>query len=142
MRKIILLASSLLLTTGLSLSVWAQDTTASPSDNSSAAAAASSATDQTGTTAAAPMAAHPKGACANIMTACMNAGFTKHGAKGKRIWKDCVQPTLLGQSISGVTADPNDVQACKSKVAAKLRKRADQMSAPNNAGTTGSATPQ
>ena len=58
---------------------------------------------------------HP---CYKIAEACKSAGFVKHGAAGKDMKKDCMKPIMNGQSVSGVSADAADVQACQGKMQA------------------------
>jgi hypothetical protein len=132
MKKIVLCTMSLLLTTGLSLSAMAQDAT--PVDAGTTAVAPASLTDQTPPTAM--MSSTP---CKNIKSACEAAGYSKNGTAGKHMWKDCLKPVLLGQSIAGVTVDAGDVQACRQKVAAKMQKNANQMAAPMGTPTTAPA---
>lgn len=55
--------------------------------------------------------------CAPIKTACEAAGYTHGGHKtGKGLMKDCIHPIVSGQSVAGVTVNPTDVSACKTKV--------------------------
>lgn len=61
-------------------------------------------------------AAHP---CMPVMKACMGAGYTKGGAPGKSLMKDCVRPILAGKTVAGVNVAPADVQACQAKEAGK-----------------------
>ncbi len=52
-------------------------------------------------------------ACLNIASACEDAGYRMKQETGKNIWKDCLKPIIAGQTISGVTVDPQDIQICK-----------------------------
>jgi hypothetical protein len=124
MKKIVLCTMSLLLTTGFSLSAMAQDATPA-ADTGATVAAPNTLTDQTP-----PSAMMSSTPCKNIRSACESAGYSKNGTEGKHMWKDCLKPVLLGQSIAGVTVDAGDVQACRQKVAAKMQKNANQMAAP------------
>ncbi len=61
-------------------------------------------------------ASHP---CKALEDACKSAGFVKGGAKtGKGLWKNCMEPLMSGQAVTGVSADSATVQACKAKKAA------------------------
>jgi hypothetical protein len=54
--------------------------------------------------------------CKKLMEACKAAGFVKGQAQaGKNIMKDCMKPLMTGQSVSGVTVDAGDIQACQAK---------------------------
>ena len=70
-----------------------------------------------GSSAAAPN--HPDGQkhpCAAVEKACKAAGFVRGGYKtGKGLFKNCMQPIISGQSVSGVTVNPAEIQACKEK---------------------------
>jgi len=58
---------------------------------------------------------HP---CKQIQTACSAAGFVKGDHKDhKGLFLDCVKPIRAGQTVAGVTIDPNTVQACNAKKA-------------------------
>lgn len=58
---------------------------------------------------------HP---CKAIAQACKAAGFQKDQANtGKGIFKDCLKPILSGEQVAGVTVKPEEVQACKAKMA-------------------------
>lgn len=68
--------------------------------------------------------------CQNIREACRMAGFARENKEGKAIWKDCMKPLLTGQSVAGVTTNPNDLKACQAKKAARDARRANAMPAP------------
>lgn len=57
---------------------------------------------------------HRDGPCIKIMEACKSAGFGKGGAS-KSLSKDCMQPILSGQKVTGINLDANDIAACKAK---------------------------
>src|SRR5258708_3573947 len=49
-----------------------------------------------------------KESCQQIDHACADAGFAIAATtpRGKRLFKDCVQPIIDGKSVTGVTIDP------------------------------------
>ena len=56
--------------------------------------------------------------CREIEKACAGAGFVKgEAAEGKGLFKNCMQPILKGQAVSGVSVDPTVVTACKERMA-------------------------
>ncbi len=113
MRKLILVASSLILSSAFSLSALAQDDSNTVSNTTTATPAVG--TPTAGGTMM-PMHHHEhNGPCSKIFAACKSAGFGKDAGKDKSMWRHCVKPTLMGQSVPGVTVDPNDAQACKSQ---------------------------
>ena len=62
---------------------------------------------------------HP---CRKIESACTAAGFIKrHHKEGKGLWKDCMEPLMNGKTVTGVTVDPSDIQACQAKRAARKK---------------------
>lgn len=64
--------------------------------------------------------AQQDGPCMKIMEACKNAGFGRPNPGGTRtsLSKDCMQPLLDGQSVTGVTLNASDIAACKAKKSA------------------------
>ncbi len=65
---------------------------------------------------------HP---CQKLKTACESAGFIKNGHKNdkKGLHIDCMKPLLEGQTVTGVTVNPEDVSACKVKQAEHKAKK-------------------
>ena len=64
--------------------------------------------------------AQAEGPCKKIKEACESAGFVKGDHKdGKGLWKDCISKIKAGATIPGVNVTPEDVNACKAKVAKK-----------------------
>lgn len=61
--------------------------------------------------------AQQDGPCMKIMEACKNAGFGRANPGGTRtsLSKDCMQPLLNGQPVTGITLNPADIAACKAK---------------------------
>lgn len=59
--------------------------------------------------------------CKNIVKMCKDAGYARNNAPGKRFWRDCMKPILLGQSVAGVTVDPKDVADCRNFKISKMR---------------------
>jgi hypothetical protein len=55
--------------------------------------------------------------CQQISNACVDAGFLvgRTAPKGKKLFRDCVQPILDGKTISGVTIDPAVVADCQAR---------------------------
>ena len=55
--------------------------------------------------------------CQQMKSACVAAGFTTGAGKvkGKRLYKDCMQPLMDGRTVSGVAIDPLVVEACKAR---------------------------
>lgn len=51
--------------------------------------------------------------CKNITDACISAG---KGTSNLELWTNCIKPILHGQTIAGVTVNPADVAACKTKM--------------------------
>lgn len=64
----------------------------------------------------------PIDSCKTIANACSQAGFERKGGPGKRFWRDCMRPVLMGQSVTGVTIDPQDVTTCKKVKVSKMQK--------------------
>ena len=63
---------------------------------------------------------HP---CKKIEVACQSAGYLKrHHKDGKGFWKDCMQPILAGQTVTGVTVDAADIQSCQERRAKSKKK--------------------
>lgn len=55
----------------------------------------------------------PDKACIVIAKACSSAGFVSRRSETKGIWHNCMEPTLLGQTVSGVKVDPSVVKTCR-----------------------------
>lgn len=55
----------------------------------------------------------PDKSCIVIAKACSSAGFVSRKSETKGIWHNCMEPTLLGQTVSGVKVDPADVKTCR-----------------------------
>lgn len=72
----------------------------------------------------AEVADHISGPCIKLMEACKSAGYNKSILSDKKsLSKNCLQPLLNGQKVEGVTVDPKDLEACKTKKAdVKLNK--------------------
>jgi hypothetical protein len=67
---------------------------------------------------AAPMAGeHP---CKAVEEACKGAGFTKGGAPGKGLFRDCMKPLLAGQTVGSISVPADVLSACQAKMAAKM----------------------
>lgn len=65
--------------------------------------------------------------CGPIATACVNAGFTMGDNTDKGFWKNCMQPLLLNQTVSGVTLDAKDIKACRQFKIAKMKVELKQL---------------
>jgi hypothetical protein len=62
--------------------------------------------------------------CATIAQACRDAGFAKTESDGKKFWKDCMKPVILGQTVEGVKAiDANIIKMCRADKIANLKKQ-------------------
>lgn len=56
---------------------------------------------------------HHSSACKNIAEACRAANPAQ---PRNWIWMNCIKPIAAGGSISGVTVNPGDVQACSARM--------------------------
>lgn len=65
--------------------------------------------------------------CAIIAKACLSAGFDRSGTPGKAFWHDCMQPALLGKTVTGVNLDSNDVIACRKSKISKMQKELKEL---------------
>lgn len=130
MRKALILSTVFALAFGISSMAQADDTTSTsmaPAANSTMAPATNTMMAPTSTTTA-PVEKHHMskhhGPCMAVASACEDAGFRlSKKTPGKNIWHDCVKPLVAGQSISGVTVDPKDLDACKMHMAQKKDKK-------------------
>jgi hypothetical protein len=52
--------------------------------------------------------------CLIIAKACSEAGFVRERSETKGIWRNCMEPVLLGQTVAGVKVDPAAVKTCRS----------------------------
>jgi hypothetical protein len=50
--------------------------------------------------------------CAHIAKACIGAGYVRRGAN-RTFWRGCMRPLLLGQRVTGVNVNSQDVMACR-----------------------------
>jgi len=50
--------------------------------------------------------------CRTIAKACMHAGY-RVGADQKRLWLNCIKPTIMNQPVKGVNVDLNTAKACR-----------------------------
>jgi hypothetical protein len=53
------------------------------------------------------------GACASIVKACMDAGYTGHKAGEKLFWDGCMKPLIMGKAVEGAKVDAKDEKACR-----------------------------
>jgi hypothetical protein len=67
-----------------------------------------------------------KSSCKTIAKACVDAGFAK-GKEGKKFWKECMKPIILGQSVKGVTVDDATVKSCREAKIVKMQKELKEM---------------
>jgi hypothetical protein len=65
--------------------------------------------------------------CAPIAKGCVDAGYTMGDNTDKGFWKNCMQPVLLNQTVSGVTLDAKDVKACRQFKIAKMKVELKQL---------------
>jgi hypothetical protein len=61
-------------------------------------------------------------ACGKIAKACSDAGYTRDKDSDKRFWFDCMKPTILGKTVTGVTVDSAVVKTCLKDKVEKLKK--------------------
>ncbi len=71
------------------------------------------ATQQVFAADAADMSSSDDKSCSTIANACLAAGFVKTESADKGIWRDCMKPIILGQTVAGVTVDSSVVKACR-----------------------------
>jgi len=67
--------------------------------------------------------------CINIVKSCLNGGYTEQASEGKQFWKDCMEPLILGKTVSGVTVDANDVKACRTAKIKQLQQELGKLKA-------------
>jgi hypothetical protein len=67
--------------------------------------------------------------CGTIVKSCKDAGYTHHGDKEKKFWKGCMQPLLLGKTVSGISVDEKDVKTCREAKIKKLKQELAQLEA-------------
>ncbi len=51
--------------------------------------------------------------CAVLAKACSDAGFIRDRSEEKGIWRNCMEPLLLGKSVSQVKVDSAAIKACR-----------------------------
>lgn len=68
-----------------------------------------------------------KNPCAPIAKACVDGGYTMGDNTDKGFWKNCMQPVLLNQTVSGVTLDAKDIKACRQFKIAKMKMELKQL---------------
>ncbi|GEM_PF-2490498 len=64
--------------------------------------------------------------CIVIAKACSSAGFVGRRSETKGIWHNCMEPTLLGQTVAGVKVDPADVKTCRMHKIKELQMQLEQ----------------
>ncbi len=65
--------------------------------------------------------------CGLIAKACLKAGFVEQKSETKGIWRNCMEPVLLGQSVSGVTVDAAVVKSCRAHKVKELQRQLEQL---------------
>ena len=60
--------------------------------------------------------------CANIVKACLDAGYTNEDTGDKKFWQNCMKPIVLGQAVQGVTIDANTTKTCRTDKIAQMKK--------------------
>lgn len=60
--------------------------------------------------------------CAKIAEACLSAGFVEAKSKDKGIWRNCMKPIMLGNTVTGVTVDPDVAKSCRANKVKELTK--------------------
>ncbi len=51
--------------------------------------------------------------CGIIAKACIAGGYTRGDGPNDKFFRQCMKPILMGQSVQGVTVDPDVVKACR-----------------------------
>jgi hypothetical protein len=51
--------------------------------------------------------------CAAIAKTCVAAGFLQSETPGKNLWQHCMEPVLLGETVTNVTVDAATVKSCR-----------------------------
>jgi hypothetical protein len=64
--------------------------------------------------------------CSAVVKACKAGGYERKN-QGKRFWKDCMHPLLLGQNVNGVTVEGSKVKACRDKKIIELQNMLTQL---------------
>jgi hypothetical protein len=64
--------------------------------------------------------------CAGIVKSCLTAGY-RRGTPGKQFWKNCMNPLLLGKSVTGISISPEDVKTCRAAKIKQLEEELDQL---------------
>lgn len=64
--------------------------------------------------------------CIVIAKACSTAGYVSRRSETKGIWRNCMQPILLGQPVSNVKVDPATVKACRTDKIKELKTQLEQ----------------
>jgi hypothetical protein len=59
--------------------------------------------------------------CATIAKACLKAGYTRNNQKTHQFWTNCMKPTILGQSVKGLTIDSTTIKSCRDDKIAELK---------------------
>ncbi|MBX3710031.1 MAG: hypothetical protein KIT56_09940 [Gammaproteobacteria bacterium] len=67
--------------------------------------------------------------CKAIVKSCLDGGYTRQKSEGKKFWKDCMKPLVLGQSVKGVSVKAEDVKACRAAKIKKLEQELNEMKA-------------
>ena len=65
--------------------------------------------------------------CVAIAKACLVAGYSRTDVKGKHFWVDCMKPVVLGQTVQGVTVDPEVVKVCRDDKIKELKEELNQL---------------
>jgi hypothetical protein len=64
--------------------------------------------------------------CVSIAESCVKAGYVKMDAGDKNIWKNCMKPVLLNQSVNGVTVDPTTAKSCRDAKVQEMKSDLDE----------------
>lgn len=65
--------------------------------------------------------------CEKIVSACLNAGYTRENTTDKQFWQNCMKPIVLGQTVQGVEIDTMTTKACRMDKIAELKQELKEL---------------
>src|SRR5262245_56582535 len=65
--------------------------------------------------------------CMTIAKACIAGHYTRKASPDKRLWRDCMKPIILGQTVSGVTVDAATAKSCRDDKIAKMKMELNEL---------------
>jgi len=69
--------------------------------------------------------------CEALANACLTAGFVKTESADKGIWRDCMRPIILGQSVAGITVDASLAKSCRVEKIKELKMELKELQKAN-----------